>query len=180
MSKELIRKETKKKIKSLDKKERSKKSSVIQEKLFILDLFKKANTVMFYFSTEDEVDTERMISEACGMGKRVALPKIVGDKIQPSLYKEGDKLKKGPYGIYEPDDKTSRPISEREIDLIVVPGVAFDKRGNRLGRGKGYYDRFLKTAPSTAYTVGIAFDFQVVDNLPTDSQDIPVRKLITG
>jgi 5-formyltetrahydrofolate cyclo-ligase len=122
-----------------------------------------------------------MIKHAQQMGKKVAVPVIRGeDKLIASLLKNSDNaLSPGPYGILQP--RESRELSLEEIDLVIVPGVAFDKKGNRLGRGRGYYDRFLKDLTLRGIpSVGIAFDFQVVDNIPTLPHDLPVAKLITA
>jgi len=109
----------------------------------------------------------------------VALPCCTSQKkIVPKEIREVRDLEKGTYGIYEPK-KRQKDAKLDEIDLVVVPGVAFDKRNRRLGRGKGYYDKFLRALPPNKISVGLAFDFQIVDNLPIDSHDIPVSKVIT-
>jgi 5-formyltetrahydrofolate cyclo-ligase len=86
------------------------------------------------------------------------------------------RLKKGPYGICEP--VVQRFVKREDLDLVIVPGVAFDRRGNRLGRGKGYYDRFLKKLPNEAISFGLAFDFQILPSLPATKTDVSVNKVI--
>jgi 5-formyltetrahydrofolate cyclo-ligase len=99
----------------------------------------------------------------------------------PFLAKDFPKnLTIGPYDIRQPKEEFSHPISLADIDLVIVPGVAFDSKCNRLGRGKGYYDRFLKTLPKDTPSIGLAFDFQIVENLPHSSLDLPVKKIITS
>jgi len=168
------------KLKEVD---RANKSFSIQEKLFETLEFKKAKIILFYASLKNEVETDRMIKEAQAQGKVIGLP-VVFDKerdLVPFLVKDFPKnLTLGPYDIRQPKEEFSNPISLADIDLVIVPGVAFDERGNRLGRGKGYYDRFLKTLPKDTPSIGLAFDFQIVDDLPHSSVDLPVKKIITS
>ena len=104
----------------------------------------------------------------------------------PVLYKhQGLKLKNGDddwhhFGIYQPRKGHVKEVPLQDIDLIVVPGIAVDKNNVRLGRGHGYYDRFLCAVPNHTRTIGLAFDFQVVEYLPQDSHDVPVWKTITA
>jgi 5-formyltetrahydrofolate cyclo-ligase len=176
---------TKKKIRSklllrlkIQKEEkRDQKSKQVKEKLFRTEVFKRAKTVMFYIAFDGEVDTQEMIKEAHKLGKRVVVPICHKDRtIRPCILTEGARLRRGFYGISEPTDKKS--VSLRTIDLVLVPGVAFDKKGNRLGRGKGYYDRFLKRIPEDRPTVGLAFDFQILPFVPATNLDVSVKKTI--
>ncbi|MDD5439716.1 MAG: 5-formyltetrahydrofolate cyclo-ligase [Candidatus Omnitrophica bacterium] len=176
-----IRKEILNRLTKQDRDERKRKSGMIRDKLFSLPCFAEAHVVMFYVSREEEVDTHRMIKEALRIGKDVVVPYSVIEtqEIIPSrLENEGD-LEKGPYGIEQPRREALRPVPLEEIDVVIVPGVAFDEKNNRLGRGKGYYDRFLKRLQPRTITLGLGFDFQHVKNLPRDSHDLPVKKVIT-
>ena len=136
---------------------------------------------MFYASMNEEVDTSLMIDGALEMGKRVALPLCTSQKgiIPKEITDRHTDLEKGTYGIYEPR-KSQKDAHLSEIDLVVIPGVAFDRGNGRLGRGKGYYDRFLKGLPPGRFCIGLAFDFQIVEDLPKDSHDIPVSMVITN
>lgn len=176
-----IRKEIKERLKNQNEAERRKNSLVIKKKLFNLPEFKKANVVMFYVSTEFEVDTRDMIDDALATGKVTAVPYVIAEekRMTPSLIKDKKVLVKGPYGIYQPREDSYIPVTSSEIDLVVVPGVAFTRDGARLGRGGGFYDRFLKDLPENTQTIGIAFGLQVVSGLPQSERDIPVKKLIT-
>ena len=163
--------------------ERKQKSERIKEKLFLLPEFNTAKTVMFYISTPEEVDTRSIIKEALERGKRVVVPitNVKEVKLEASNLLNSDKdLVQGAYGIYEPGASCKRPISLEEIDMIVVPGVAFDIEGNRLGRGKGYYDRFLKELPGNIPVIGLAFNFQLLENLPHAFHDIPVTRVLAA
>ena len=175
-----IRKETLQQLTNQAPEELLKKSKIIEKKLLSTPEFKKAEFVMLYASKKEEVATKKIINEALRAGKRVALPRCTSqNRIVPKEIKDDSCLEKGIYGIYEPK-KRERTVQPEKIDLFIVPGVAFDKKNNRLGRGKGYYDKFLKNLPPGKCSVGLAFDFQIVDNLPCDSHDIPVSKVITN
>lgn len=161
--------------------ERLKRSFKIQNKLFSSPLFKKAKKILFYLSFDGEVETFRMIDKAMLMGKQVAVPVIDRNnkKITASLFVDcKSQLETGPYGIYQPKRECMRRIPLKNIDLIIVPAVAFDLKGNRLGRGQGYYDRMLHALPKRIPTIGLAFDFQVLDRLPAiESHDFPVDRV---
>ena len=174
-----FRKETRSKLNNQTLEEALAKSRAIKEKLFRLSEFKLARLVMLYASMEDEVSTKDMIEEALEMGKRVVLPRSVGQEIVPKEIKKYADLEKASFGIYQPREEL-RNVNPKEIDLVIVPGVAFDEKNTRLGRGKGCYDRFLSKLPGDKVTVGLAFDFQIVQNLPKDSHDIPVSKVLTN
>ena len=93
-------------------------------------------------------------------------------------FKQG--LKKGPYGIYEPKEFESRPSRIKDIDLVIVPGLAFDRKNNRLGHGQGYYDRFLKCLPQDTPKIGLGFKFQLLKDIPTTRNDFSLTKVITN
>ncbi|MFH1691852.1 MAG: 5-formyltetrahydrofolate cyclo-ligase, partial [Candidatus Omnitrophota bacterium] len=162
--KKKIREALIKKLRSHKEDQRLRKSFEISEKLFALKDFVKAKTILFYLSFDGEVDTLRMIKDSMKQGKRVAVPVIQKEhkKIIPSLVEELDsELKIGPYGVRHPKDEHIRPITAERLDLVIVPGLAFDEAGNRLGRGMGYYDRFLSQLPKNVPTIGLAFGFQM-------------------
>lgn len=170
-------------LKNQKEEERQRKSLLIKDKLFRLSVFKKAKKVMFYISSEREVDTAPMIKEAIEKGKEVAVPvTLMNEKeLAVSLISGNEQeLEIGPLGIKQPIELHLKPINLENIDLVVVPGLAFDRKGNRLGRGGGYYDRFLKKLPDTISTVGLAFDFQIVENLPLSSFDVKVQALLSA
>jgi 5-formyltetrahydrofolate cyclo-ligase len=171
-----------KKLKRQKEVERLKRSFRIQNKLFSLPEFIQAKLILFYLSFNGEVETFRMIEKAISLGKKVAVPCIDrrDRKIRPSLFGgcEYD-LELGTYGICEPRLHCRRDIPLRKIDLVIVPALAFDSRGNRIGRGKGYYDRFLRSLPKRVPTIGVAFSFQVLDKIPSiESHDFPVDKVL--
>ncbi len=154
----------------------------IERKLFSLSEFKKAESVMFYVSGKDEVMTGSMIEKAIAAGKRVVVPSLkeTPEDITPSLLLDYENdLEKGMFGILEPKRECIRHFSLEEIDIVLVPGVAFDRSGGRIGFGGGYYDRFLSRLCSKTGVWGLAFDFQVLEKLLLTESDMPVQKVIT-
>ncbi|HNX91192.1 MAG TPA: 5-formyltetrahydrofolate cyclo-ligase [Candidatus Omnitrophota bacterium] len=180
--KDAVRKEILKRLREQDLSSRNERSRIIQEKLLSSPVFVSSNTIMTYVSLPQEVDTCGINRAALEAGKRVVVPYIdeKNEVIIASEIKSMDELVKGPYGIYVPKDGLKKKIPLKEIDLIVVPGIAYDRSNGRLGRGKGYYDKFLSNMElSSARTIGLAFSFQLVDNLPVDQNDRPVSLVIT-
>lgn len=158
------------------------KSRVIVEKILSLDVYLRAKSVMVYVDFRNEVQTAGLIAAALVMGKAVSAPitDIKGKKLTPSrlLSYPGD-LEPGAWGILEPSSSCVRPVDPAEIDLVVAPGVAFDVRGNRLGYGGGFYDRFLiRTRPGTVY-LAPAFELQVVDEVFPGPHDVPMHIIVT-
>ena len=164
--------------------EREYKSSIICDKLLNLLEFQRAQTILFYSSLSEEVDTFEMIKQALKLGKKTGLPRIIsgdGDFVPRQVEYLDQDLEIGPYGISQPKESCSRTLEENELDLVIVPGIAFDRDNHRLGRGKGYYDRFLKRISPDIPTVGLAFDFQIVDHVPyEEGRDIPVSLVLVN
>ena len=179
--KEILRKEILTRLRSQKEDQRKKKSLRVLKKLFALKEFKNSFAVLFYASFDGEVDTFEMIKQALKLGKKIGLPRILKGRKQivPMMIADVKKdLEKGPYGILQPR-KTCQQLDVKDIDLVVVPGVAFDSHNNRLGRGGGFYDRFLKKIPQHIPTVGLAFDFQIFDKLPTQGHDSRVSRVVS-
>ncbi len=161
---------------------RRERSLRIQKKLFLLARFKKAQCICFYVSLPSEVDTTGMIDEALKQGKRVLVPLANLENKELSLYEIKSRtrdLKKGAQGVMEPRVDKTRLVRLEEAECLVVPGAAFDKKNHRLGRGKGYYDRFLKKFGPKVLKIGLAFSFQVVSRVPTEDHDASVDKVLT-
>ena len=149
-------------------------SERIMQTLEAAGCFQAAQTVLMYYSLPDEVDTHAFIEKWC-QKKRVLLPVVVGDELELRMFSSTEELKTGSFGIAEP---TGDYFTEYQtIDLVVVPGMAFDKKGNRLGRGKGYYDRLLPKLPN-ACKLGVCFPYQFVDQVPTEATDIRMDAVI--
>jgi 5-formyltetrahydrofolate cyclo-ligase len=166
------------KLKTQKEEEREQKSAIITQKLLKIRIFKKAKVLMCYIALKGEVDTQGVIKQARKSGKIVTVPvcKKDGAAILPCILDDKAKLRKGPYGVVEPAVKTQVPL--KDIDLVIVPGVAFDRKGNRLGRGKGFYDRFLKKINGRTETIGLAFRYQILPALPASSRDVKVKRVI--
>ena len=137
--------------------------------------FKNAMTVLLYHSLSDEVNTHQFLEEWCKQ-KQVLLPVVVGDHLELRHYYGAHELKTGAFGIAEPTGTLFKDYTK--IDFVAVPGLAFDKNGHRLGRGKGYYDRLLPQL-TNAYKAGICYPFQVVDEVPVEPTDITMDGIIT-
>ncbi len=177
LTKQKIRNTILTRLKAQKEENRSRKSRQIKNKLFRTRVFKKAKTVMFYIPFGGEVNTEDMIKAAQKLGKIVVVPVCVREKMMiPCELKDKGTLLRGPYGIREPALK--EPVDLKNLDLVLVPGVAFDKKGRRLGRGKGYYDHFLPGISQHTVSIGLAYDFQILPCVPTTKSDINVHKII--
>jgi len=186
MLKDSFRKEIKEKLSRQNNEQRLQKSFLIKEKFFELAEFKKAEYIMFYLATKEEVQTRLMIEEALKIGKKILVPvilkgenRIIASRIE-DLKGLKSQLAPGPYGILEPRNACIREVGPEKIDLAVVPGLAFDKQNRRLGRGGGYYDRFLAGLTADTPRIGLAFSFQLLETLPALSHDIPVTKVISA
>ncbi len=170
-------------LKEQNKEELSRKSRLIAEQFWQLPAVQKAQSILFFASMPGEVDTLAMIEKAFFYGKRVSLPIVEQNqrKLIPTLISSMEDVHKKKHGIFEPHLDPDKAIAVKDIDVVVVPGLAFDKHHNRLGRGAGYYDRFLSTLPKTVITVGLAFDFQLhPKSLPTEAHDMRLHQVIAG
>ena len=151
------------------------KSSAISTRL--MPFLKKANTVMCYIAAFNEPRTADIIRQLYAAGKRIVVP--VSDAstctIHPSYLSSPDRLKKGEYGIPEPLEYI--PAEIEDIDISIIPGIAFDKSGMRIGFGMGYYDRFLSDFKGTK--IGLCYELQLYDSIPHDSHDVPMDIIIT-
>ena len=137
---------------------------------------KAAKTVMLYYSLPDEVDTHTLVDSLLVSGKQILLPHVTGEgTMELRRYTGPTDLALGAYNIMEPTGDLF--VDYASIDLAVIPGMAFDKEGNRMGRGKGYYDRLLLKLRST-YKIGICLPFQLVEQIPTDEHDVKMDEVI--
>ena len=140
----------------------------------------EADTILMYHSLPDEVDTHSALDQLLAMGKKVLLPKVVSDtEMTIHEYTGQNSLKPSePYGILEPTTSELSTIN-CQLSIAIVPGMAFDKQGHRLGRGKGYYDRFLSRIPNI-YKIGVCFPFQMLESIPSESTDVVMDEVITS
>jgi 5-formyltetrahydrofolate cyclo-ligase len=170
-----IRKIIREKKKQFSLAEKKEKSEVIFNQIESLEQFRSANTIMAYWSMDDEVHTHDLILKFLGK-KQIILPVVKGDVLELKEFTGKTNMMVGEsYGIKEPEGDPFYEIDK--IDLIVVPGVAFDINNNRLGRGKAYYDNLL--IKTQALKVGVCFDFQLLDFVPVDEHDVKMDLVIT-
>lgn len=142
-----------------------------------------ARTVMFYVDVRTEVRTRQSLPEALGHGKRIVVPYCVEGELELFHLESMDELAIGMYKILEPRPELraapGKPVDVRQLDLVMVPGVAFDRRGARMGHGKGYYDKLLAHARADAPLVALAFECQLFPEIPTQKHDVFMDKIIT-
>jgi 5-formyltetrahydrofolate cyclo-ligase len=142
-----------------------------------------ARTVMFYVDVRSEVRTRHSLPEALTSGKRIVVPYCVNQELELFLLSQMDELAVGMYKILEPRTElrslTEKRITPADLDLIMVPGVAFDKNGGRMGHGFGYYDKLLQHARPNTPLVALAFECQLFPEIPTQPHDVFMDKIIT-
>jgi 5-formyltetrahydrofolate cyclo-ligase len=167
---------------SMDMTEIAEKSRIIKERLLGLEEFLASRTVLFFLSFGKEVRTEEMVRESLALGKNVLVPKTDTQNhrlILSRLLDYDADLAPGVWGIPEPRPEALRPVDAKEVDLVIVPGVAFDMEGNRLGYGGGYYDRLFPTLKKATPLVALAFACQLVATVPTEEFDRQIDCLLT-
>jgi 5-formyltetrahydrofolate cyclo-ligase len=166
---------------ALSQEERKQKSVSIHKHLLSLPEFTSAQTVAFFIAFKSEVLTESMIRESLSLSKKVVVP--ITDLIQRKLVFSrlidfSEDLSPGTLGILEPKPACVRPVALEEIDLVITPGAVFDRTGNRIGYGGGFYDGLLSSVDKPA--VALAFSVQIVERVPTEpGHDVPVDIIIT-
>jgi len=153
------------------------KSSEITKRLLQLQEYVNAKTVMFYMGVNKEVQTEDAVSNALAANKKVAVPvtDLDNGRIIASHLESLNSMKPGAYGIPEPNDV--KEVDAKQIELVVIPGLAFDEKGNRVGYGLGFFDKFLKNF--NGKKIALSYESQIVDMIRTTEQDVAVDKIIT-
>ena len=149
------------------------------KKLLNWEIFKKAGVIHIFIAKPDEPSTRQIIEYCWSSGKRVAVPLVLPNTFNliHSEIKSFDRLIHGMYGIQEPSPESRIIMTPDLFDLVIVPGVAFDKKGRRIGQGKGYYDRFLEL--TSAFRLALAFDCQLLENVPSELHDIPMDAILS-
>lgn len=151
------------------------RSEILAEKFARSDAYRAAKTIYGYLPYNQEVRTVPMLQRALDEGKRVAVPKVYGDDMKFIYLDDLSQVAKGYAGIPEP--VADGPVAQDETALVLMPGLAFDRAGHRIGYGGGFYDKFLAREPHHP-TVALCYDFQVMDRLETEKFDIPVDLVI--
>lgn len=176
-----IRQEVLRRRDSLDSKAREMKSALVKERLFSLPEFLRARIVFIFASFRSEVSTLPLIEEALKRGKRIVLPRVDTPLRQLMLFeiKDISEISPGCMGIPEPCPSKERQMDINEVDLVVMPGAAFDLRGNRLGYGGAFYDRLLSGLMKDIPLIAVAFEEQIRASIPAERHDIPVHVIVT-
>ncbi len=151
----------------------------IAENLSCSDLYLNAELVLLYAALDDEINIDSCIEDALRLGKKVALPACLDDKGNMNFYyiNSSDDLISGYFSLREPDVNTAQPVTDFHNSVCIVPGIAFDKSGGRLGYGKGYYDRFLENF--SGISIGLCYNMLIEDMLPLEEYDIRVDYIVT-
>ena len=173
--KEELRRKLLEKRRSLSESVRRKKSRSILNKLLSEKAFINSDRVALYFPIDGEVDTLEIFKKCIDLEKKVFLPKTQGSRLVFLRTKNLEELVSGPFNIPEPASHVERA---EELDLILVPGIGFDFSGNRIGYGKGFYDRFLKDV-SRRISFALAYRFQVLESVPAFKTDVRAGHIIT-
>lgn len=175
MEKNELRKIIRAEKKAVSLEEKLRRSEPIMRKVELLEQFQKADTILLYWSMDDEVQTHAFV-ERWYKSKTILLPCVDGDDLRLRQYTGPDCMQAGEqFGIGEPTGEEFTSLDS--IEMIMVPGVAFDRKNNRMGRGRGFYDRMLKSTPN-AYKVGVAFNFQLFDQIPVEPFDVAMNQVI--
>jgi len=153
-------------------------SGEVCDRVMNTEMWLKAKSVMLYWPLSDETDVRPLIDKAMKQGKTVVLPTCVGDELVIRTYEGAENMKEGPFGIMEPNGRKISKEEYENVDLVIVPGMAFDYNGGRLGRGKGYYDRLLKQMPR-CWKMGVCWSIQIIDRVPTNKNDVRMDEVIS-
>ena len=195
--KQTLRKEILNKRKNLSKEEIKNTSELLCKKIINHPKYKEANIILAYMAQDGEIELNTLINDAINNNKKVYIPKVLGKhNMEFYRYTNNDDLEISNFGILEPKEKEPLQISETDQIFVIVPGVAFDKSGNRIGYGGGFYDTYLSNlldkynnkstkakitdkTTSSIYTLAPCYNFQLIDFIKSEDFDIPVMEVIT-
>ena len=175
MDKKQLRKEIREKKRAMTEAQIEEKSRRLGQLFADSELYRKAKTIYGYLPYNQEVRTVPMLMRALADGKRVAVPKVYGDEMKFIYLDDFSAVEKGYAGIPEP--VADEPVADDETALVLMPGLAFDPQGHRIGYGGGFYDKFLAKEPNHP-TVALCYDFQMLPELKTEEFDIPVDQVL--
>lgn len=183
--KQKLKDEIFRKRKSLSRMEVDGKSTAIMEKLFSLNEFKDAKNIMVYVSFNNEADTIETIKELLKgkeeNKKSIIVPYVEKNNpiLQLSELNDFNDLETRNFGILEPKEDKIKKFDANKLDLVIIPGIAFDKNGHRIGYGYGYYDRFLEKLNKNTTKIGLCYDFQLIEKIPEEKHDVPMDIVVT-
>jgi 5-formyltetrahydrofolate cyclo-ligase len=175
--KDTLRESIKRKLHLMGKQEKEDASDSISEK--IIEKVREKSSVLCYSPLQSEPNIWPAIKYWLKSDIRVCLPKVEGNSIESYAIKETENLIRSSMGILEPDPSIHAKVNTMEIDFIIIPGIGFSRDGKRLGRGGGYYDRYLETTLEQTLKIGVAFSLQIIAEIPMQTHDIAVDLLIT-
>jgi 5-formyltetrahydrofolate cyclo-ligase len=156
---------------------REQRSRAAAQRVSELAEYVGAQTIVAFSAIQKEIDPAELLAQARASGKRVGLPRVVGELLELHEFRDASELVEGSFGVLEPAE-SAPVIAAADVDLVIVPGLAFDARGHRLGYGRAFYDRLLPRL-TKAFFLGFAYDFQVVIDLPDDVHDVPMHAVAT-
>lgn len=162
---------------ALPPEERARLAAAVAERLLALPALGRARTVLVFDAFGSEIPTEGLVRRLMDQGKRVLLPVVQGREMFAAELRPGEPLVPTSYGPREPTRR--RPVDPAQVEVVVVPGLAFDREGYRVGYGAGYYDRYLARLPERALRVGIGFHLQLVERVPRREGDEPLDLVVT-
>ena len=175
MDKKALRREIRDQKRAMTEADILRRSEALGKRFRQLDLYQNAQTIYGYLPYNQEVRTVPMLEQALRDGKKVAVPKVYGDTMRFIYLTDLTAVAKGYAGIPEP--MADEPVARDETALVLMPGLAFDPQGHRMGYGGGFYDKFLAQEPNHP-TVALCYDFQMLPHLETESHDIPVDRVL--
>ena len=171
MDKNALRKQIREQKRAMTEEQIVSASQRLGELFVASEAYRSARTIYGYLPYNQEVRTVPMLEQAIKDGKRVAVPKVFGDEMKFIYLDDFSRVEKGYAGIPEPVD--DGPVADDPTALVLMPGLAFDAQGHRIGYGGGFYDKFLANEPNHP-TLALCYAFQMVESLPTEEYDIPV------
>lgn len=180
-NKDALRKRIRIQLEQLNPAEIQSRSRLITERITSLTEYQQADRIMAYFSFDGEVDTSELIRHALAQGKKVALPWIFSHEhrmIARWITDPESDIGPGRWSIPQPREHCPE-ADVSELDMVIVPGLLFDRRRNRMGRGGGFYDRFLESVVRTSHLCAVAFSIQISGRVPTEKFDIPMHRVVT-
>ena len=175
MDKTALRREIREKKRAMTAEEILRRSQMLAEKFLATEVYRTAKSLYGYLPYNQEVNTVPILEQALRDGKRVAVPKIYGDTMRFIWLDDLNKVEKSSKGIPEPI--ADEPTADDETALVLMPGLAFDEAGHRIGYGGGFYDKFLAAEPAHP-TLALCYDFQMLEHLETEEFDIPVDQVL--
>lgn len=175
MDKTLLRQTIRQRKRAMTEEEIARRSAALAALFAQSDAYRQAKTIYGYLPYNQEVRTVPMLQQALRDGKRVAVPKVYGDEMKFIYLDDLTQVEKGYAGIPEP--VADGPVAQDETALVLMPGLAFDPQGHRLGYGGGFYDKFLAAEPNHP-TLALCYEFQMLPSLETEAHDIPVDTVL--